>query len=86
MTVKIKTDTYGTNDIHETPEVDQAHAWIYWKSRGKWYAISGVTVTHNPEYPTPTINVTAPNAGIGFRVTDSDGKLLFTTRKEKGNE
>jgi len=86
MTVKIRTNVFAEKDIHETPETIQAHAWLYWESRGKWYCVSQVTITHNEEYPTPAINVTAPNPGIRFTVTDADGNVLYTNVKAKENE
>ncbi len=83
MTVKIRTNVFAEKEIIETPETIQAHAWLYFESRGKWYCISQVTITHNEEYPTPAISISEPNPGIRFSVTDGDGNVLYTNVKPK---
>jgi len=83
MSVKLFVTTDGQEEIHETIMSQQQIASLMWKSRGKWYCISQVTLTHNEDYPTPAINVTAPNPGIRFTVTDADGNVLYTNVKPK---
>ena len=83
MTVKIRTNVFAEKDIYETPETIQAHAWLYWRSRGKWYCVSQITITHNEEYPTPAINISEPSPGIRFTVTDQDGNTLYSSVKPK---
>lgn len=83
MTVKMEVNDTFHDEIFETEPTDQVIVDLMWESRGKWYNVSQVTLTHNPEYPTPAINVVAPNPGIRFTVQDHDGKVLYTNVKEK---
>ena len=86
MTIQARMIDHSAGQEFVSETSDQITFVMEWESRGKWYTVSNVTITHNPEYPTPTISVVAPNQGIGFRVTDHEGALLFTTRKEKETE
>ncbi len=71
--------TSGENVASQWTE--QVQIDLNWISREKEYTVSTVTITHNPEYPTPTISVVAPAPGIPLRVFDSEGALLFSTKK-----
>jgi len=83
MTIQgVMTDTI-TNEKVETEITSQVEFDLFWESRGKWYLLSTATLTHNPEYPTPAINVVAPNPAIRFTVTDKDGNVLYTNTKPK---
>ncbi len=66
-----------------TAPTDQVDFHMFWRSREKWYPVSQVTITHNPEYPTPAIHIVAPNPGIRFTVSDQDGNTLYTNVKPK---
>lgn len=83
MTVKLYVTTDDQDEIHETVMSQQQIASLMWKSREKWYCISRVTLTHNPEYPTPAISVTAPAPGIRFTVYDQEGEVVYTNKKQK---
>jgi len=83
MTVKTVVTTSNPGEIYETAASHQQYIALMWKSREKWYTVSDVTITHNPEYPTPAIHVVAPNPGIRFTVTDADGNVLYTNVKPK---
>ena len=72
-----------TAEKFETGPTDQVEFFLMWESRGTWYKISEVTLTHNEGYPTPAINITAPSPGIRFTVSDADGNTLYTNVKEK---
>ena len=81
----VMTDTV-TPEKFVTAQTDQVEFFLMWHSRQKWHGISQVTFTHNPEYPTPAINVVAPNPGIRFTVTDQDGNVLYTNVKPKEDD
>lgn len=84
MSVRIHTFWGDASPILCTDDnAAQVFADLQWNSRGKWYVVSSVTLTHNPEYPTPTINVVEPAPGIGFKVVDRDGNTVYSNRKEK---
>ena len=81
----VMVDTINGQEF-ETEPTDQIEVYLMWNSRSQWYNVSEVTITQNPEYPTPAINITAPSPGIRFTVTDPDGNTLFTNVKPKENE
>lgn len=81
MTVKVFVTTDGQEEIHETIMSQQQLVSLMWKSRGKWYCVSQVTLTHNPDFATPAINIVAPAKGIRFTVRHQDGNVLYTNVK-----
>ncbi len=83
MSVKVHLYDPTQGAEHETHETEQVQVALMWESRGKWYTVSTVTITHNLEFPTPAINVVAPNPGIRFTVIDHDGNVLYTNQKVK---
>ncbi len=83
MTVKVSVNPHQKNEAQYSEEGQQHSIYLEWESRGKWYTVSQVTITHNLEFPTPAINVVAPNPGIRFTVIDHDGNVLYTNVKEK---
>ncbi len=83
MTIKVfLSDMTNVKEIESEPS-DQVLIDLLWESRGKEYNVSQVTFTHNPEYPTPAINVVAPNPGIRFTVQDHDGNVVYSNVKPK---
>ncbi len=83
MTVKVEMNDTSHDEMFETEPTDQVITYLMWESRSVWYNVSQVTITHNPEYPTPAINIIAPNPGIRFTVQDHDGNVLYTNVKDK---
>ncbi len=83
MTIKARMIDHSQAQEIETEKSDQITFVMEWESRKKWYTVSTVTITHNRQYPTPAINITAPNPGIRFTVTDLDRNVLYTNVKEK---
>ncbi len=83
MTISVQMTDTKTNEKIDTGPTDQVEIILWWLSRNTWYNISYVTITHNEEYPTPAINIVAPNPGIRFTVTDQDGNVLYTNVKPK---
>lgn len=86
MTTKVTVNPSREVIDFQSDESPQNVVDLEWNSRGKWYSVSRVTITHNPEYPTPTISVIQPHNGIGFRVFDLDGNLVYTNKKTKESE
>ena len=86
MTIHATMIDNKTGQEFETDPTDQVIVTLFWESRGKWYTISRVTLTHNPEYPTPAISVYQPQDGIRFTVYDLEGELRYTNKKSKDQD
>ena len=86
MTVYAQMTDNVKGEEFQTDPTDQVVVTLFWESRGKWYTISRVTITHNPEFPTPAISVYEPQAGIRFTVYDLEGDMLYTNKKNKDRD
>ena len=83
MTVSVSMENKETGEKFDTGPTNQVETILWWESREIWYNISYVTITHNPEYPTPAVTVIQPQPGIKFNVYNLDGELVYTNKKSK---
>ena len=74
MTVKVRMTDSVNHEQFTTHETDQVSCELNWLSRGKWYPISELTLTHNPDFRTPAISIIQPQPGIRFNVFNLDGE------------
>jgi len=86
MNIRVQVRQPEQEAYFDSPYTNQVITDLIWKSRGIAYVVSTMTFTHNPEYPTPALHILAPNPGIRFTVTDTDGNVLYTNVKSKEKE
>ncbi len=83
MSLKVVLEDQETSATAELAVNTQVTVYLQWVKGDKVYNISQLTLTHNPEYPTPAVSMIAPHAGIPLRVYNSDGDTLLDTRKPR---